>query len=43
MSKAVNKASRGIVIAAKIGIEKMRAECPNFDAWLKRLESLAYE
>ena len=32
-----SKASRGIVIAGKIGIEKMRGQCPNFDAWLKRL------
>ena len=35
-----SKASRGIVIAGKIGIEKMRSQCPNFDAWLSRLESL---
>ena len=38
-----SKASRGIVIAGKIGIEKMRGQCPNFDAWLKRLEALADE
>ncbi len=35
-----SKAQRGIVIAGKIGVDKMRQECPNFDAWLKRLESL---
>lgn len=38
-----SKASCGIVIAGKIGIEKMRGQCPNFDAWLKRLEALADE
>ena len=38
-----SKASRGIVIAGKIGIERMRGQCPNFDAWLKRLEALADE
>ena len=32
-----------VVIAGKIGIGKMRSQCPNFDAWLKRLEALADE
>lgn len=38
-----SKASRGIVIAGKIGIEKMRSQCPNFDMWLKLLELLVAE
>ena len=35
------KATRGIVLARQIGIDRMRAQCPNFHAWLSRLESLA--
>jgi hypothetical protein len=31
----------GIAIAKKIGIPKMREECPHFDSWLKKLEALA--
>jgi hypothetical protein len=34
------KLFNGIPIAEKIGISKMREECPHFDAWLKKLESL---
>lgn len=34
------KTSQGIAIAARIGLEKMRRACPNFGAWLSRLESL---
>jgi len=37
------KASMRIVIAGKISIEKMRSQCPNFHAWLSRLEGLAAE
>ena len=36
-----SKIARGIVVAEKIGVDKMRNRCPNFDCWLKRLESLA--
>jgi hypothetical protein len=35
------KLFNGIPIAEKIGIPKMREECPHFDAWLKKLESLS--
>ncbi len=35
------KTSNGISIAQAIGIDRMRKECPVFDGWLKRLESLA--
>lgn len=38
-----NKIARGIVIACMIGIEKMRSQCPNFNSWLCRLESLVIE
>ena len=31
------KTVQGIAIAAKIGIDRMRAACPNFNDWLKRL------
>ena len=34
------KTTDGIRIAEKIGIEKMRRQCPLFDGWLKRLEEL---
>lgn len=32
------KTSTGIAIAEKVGILKMREQCPLFDAWLKTLE-----
>ena len=31
------KTVQGVTIAARIGIDKMRAACPNFDEWLNRL------
>lgn len=34
------KVSQGVAISRKIGIDKIRSECPNFDAWLKRLEQM---
>jgi len=37
------KTSIGIDIAEKIGIEQMRSQCPVFNGWLKRLESLAMD
>lgn len=36
-----NKAANGYMIAAEIGLQKIRAECQRFDSWLTRLESLA--
>ena len=41
LSQNFRKKSTGIAIAEEIGIPKMRTACPIFDAWLKRLESLA--
>jgi hypothetical protein len=38
---AFQKASRGPLIAQRIGIERMRGRCPHFAEWLGRLESLA--
>ena len=35
------KASTGIRITKRIGIDKIREKCPLFDAWLKKIESLA--
>lgn len=37
------KTTNGIVIAKTIGIDKMRLACPNFDAWLKSIESIQTE
>lgn len=34
------KSSAGPLIAQKIGISTMRARCPHFHEWLKKLESL---
>lgn len=34
------KALHGPMVAEVIGLESMRRECPRFDAWLRRLESL---
>ena len=35
-----DKAADGPVVAAEIGLEKMRSACPRFSAWLGRLEAL---
>lgn len=35
------KPVHGTLIACDIGLETMRAQCPHFDEWLRRLESLA--
>ncbi len=34
------KRARGPLIAAAIGLPAIRAKCPHFDAWIKRLEEL---
>lgn len=36
-----NKPNDGVMIAIEIGLEKMRAACPHFDAWVGRLERIA--
>ena len=35
-----DKTADGPVVAAEIGLEKMRSACPRFGAWLGRLEAL---
>jgi len=30
----------GALAALEIGLEKIRAECPHFDGWVRRLEAL---
>ncbi len=40
LSDQFKKTATGIGIAKEIGIEKMRAACPLFNAWLTRLEKL---
>ena len=38
-----DKVSWGRDVALAIGLERMRAECPRFNAWIERLESLGDE
>ena len=38
---AYQKTVHGPLVAIDIGLDAMRAECPHFDAWLRRLEALA--
>lgn len=35
------KPDHGVRVAARVGIERMRAECRHFDGWVSRLERLA--
>ncbi len=35
------KALHGPIIAKRIGLQKMRSECPHFAKWIKKLESIA--
>ena len=35
-----NKVRHGSAVSARIGLNRMRAECHHFDQWLKRLETL---
>lgn len=35
------KTEHGPIIAEEIGLQKIRRECPGFDAWVSRLEKLA--
>lgn len=38
-----NKARQGRIVAGHIGLPTIRAECPRFDAWVRRLEALGTE
>jgi hypothetical protein len=35
------KVFHGVIIASKIGLEKIREECPHFNHWVTQLESLS--
>ena len=35
-----DKVAQGALVAAEVGLEKMRSACPRFGAWLGRLEAL---
>lgn len=37
------KTSAGPLIAAKIGLPTLRAKCPHFDSWLRRIEALGQQ
>jgi hypothetical protein len=39
--KIFQKRTHGPIIAGRIGLERIRAECPHFDEWIKKLEALA--
>ena len=36
-----DKIRDGLAVAARIGVDRMRAECPRFDRWIAHMESLA--
>lgn len=38
-----DKARQGHTVAGRIGLPAIRAECPRFDAWVRRLEALGTE
>ena len=38
--RSYRKTLDGPLLALEIGLERIRSECPGFDAWLRRLESL---
>ncbi|MCX6924116.1 MAG: DUF4276 family protein [Verrucomicrobia bacterium] len=38
---AYKKTLHGPTTAGRIGLERIRAECPHFDGWIKRLEAFA--
>ena len=38
-----DKVVQGPALAQRTGLPKIRAECPRFDAWVRRLEALGHE
>jgi hypothetical protein len=38
---AYKKTLHGPTAAARIGLERIRAQCPHFDGWVRRLEAFA--
>jgi hypothetical protein len=43
MFPAYKKTLHGPTVAARIGLERIRLECPHFDEWLSKLEKFADE
>lgn len=41
LSESHDKQRQGILISQRIGLARMRAECPHFNAWIEKLEALA--
>ncbi len=41
LDRSYQKVTDGVVIAKKIGLNLMRAECPHFNQWIGKLEALA--
>jgi hypothetical protein len=41
LNEDYKKVTMGTQISEAIGIDKIRAQCPNFNRWLKRIEALA--
>ena len=39
--RGYRKVRHGVAVAARIGLDRMRAECRHFAAWLARIEALA--
>jgi hypothetical protein len=40
LAPAYRKRAHGVIVAERLGLEKIRTVCPNFNRWLTRLESL---
>lgn len=40
IAPSYEKIAEGVLIAEEIGIEKMRQECPHFNAWLTKIDKL---
>jgi hypothetical protein len=41
VDRSYQKVNDGGLIAMKIGLDLMRAECPHFNQWIGKLEALA--
>lgn len=40
LAPGYKKPSHGVIVAQRLGLQKIRSACPNFNRWLTRLESL---
>ena len=43
LDSSYRKRYDGMLLAHKIGLDVMRAECPHFNEWIRRLETLAHD